>query len=407
MKKVKNGVLLLLMSISGLLVACHKPSPKVKTDKGDILIYTMMPNPDGRTGSGWIQLVEGINQKKISLENAIQVEYGMMPICNGDDIYTFPATGSQGDANVITKWHRKDGKITKVGTMAVPLNSIPRNIIFIDSSKAYLVTFLGKFIIFNPEKLESTGEIDFAPYAAPGLNFPMFGAPFCKDGYVYLTLNQYDMTLAPKTKPQVELAVINTSTDKVENIIKEDKSGIAMGSYNYGQQIFADEKGDLYVLCTGGFGMIPGYQTGILRLKKGKKEFDTSYNWVLNDQVIEGDGGKPSMIMYGQYAGNGRLFVTMDVPAHWSDPKAPNWLKDKSIVSAEIDLYKKIIKKLPIPLSSPYAGTVEKYKDLIVYAVQGKEDVGFYTHNPLTGVTSKEAVIKVDGIPVTFHWFSK
>lgn len=410
MQKVTTRVLLLLMSITMLLVGCHKPTPKPQpqnSTKGDILVYTMMPNPDGRTGAGWMQLVDGMTPQTLSLENATQVEYGMMPVCNGNDIYTFPAAGSQGDANVITKWLRKDGQISKVKTMPVPVNSIPRNIIFINPTKAYLITLIGKFIIFNPEKMETIGEIDFAPYAAPGLNFPMFGAPLYLDGYVYFTLNQYDMTFAPKTGPQVELAVVNTTTDKVERIIKEEKSGIAMGSYNYGNQIFCDEKGDLYILCTGGFGMIPGYQTGILRLKKGDKEFDSSYSWVLNDQLIEGDGGKPSMIMYGQYSKGGKLYATADVPIHWSDPKAPNWLKDKSIVSMEIDLYNKRIKKLPIPLSSAYAGGVEKYKDLIVFAIQGKEDVGFYTHNPATGETSKEAVLKVNGIPVTFHCFDK
>ena len=55
--------------------------------------------------------------------------------------------------------------------------------------------------------------------------------------------------------------------------------------------------------------------------------------------------------------------------------------------------------------TSSFGGAVEKYKNLIVFAINGRNDVGFYTHNPATGETSSDAVVKVDGAPAYFHWF--
>ena len=46
------------------------------------------------------------------------------------------------------------------------------------------------------------------------------------NGRLYVTLNQTDMTFQPATEPQIELAVINTQTDKVERVIYEKASGI-------------------------------------------------------------------------------------------------------------------------------------------------------------------------------------
>ena len=411
MKKRINGVLLLLMSITMLFSACSKDpetkpittDPEVKV--GDILVYTMLMNPGGQTGSGWMQLADGVSPKKLTNKNAVQVGYGMMPVCNGNDVYTFPAFGAQGDENVVTKWGRSGTKLTKTATMPIPLNSVPRHISFVNATKAYLISLIGKLFILNPQTMELTGEIDLSSYAAPGLAVPMFGSPFVHNGRLYVTLNQTDMTFQPATEPQIELAVINTQTDKVERVIYEKASGIGIGAYTNGQQTFIDEKGDMYLMCTGAYGMNPKYKTGILRIKKGETEFDPTYNWVVNDQTIERESGKTVWLLQSQYAGNGKMYATMDIPSYWANPTSPNWFTDKSLISVEMDIYNKTVKKLPIPMTSSFGGAVEKYKNLIVFAINGRNDVGFYTHNPATGETSSDAVVKVDGAPAYFHWF--
>ena len=411
MKMKINGALLLLMSIAMLFTACEKgPSedpiitdPEVKI--GDVLIYTMLSNPGGQTGSGWMQLLDDMSPKKISNKNAFQVSYGIVPVCNGNEVYTFPAYGAQGDENVVTKWIRSGAKLTKLATMSIPLNSVPRHIAFISATKAYMMSAIGKIMIFNPQSMKLTGEIDLTSYAAPGLVVPMFGSPFVHKGFLYVTLNQTDMTFQPATQPQIELAVINTETDKLDRIIYEKKSKIGVGTYTYGQQTIVDEKGDLYLVCSGAYGMNQKYKTGILRIKNGEKEFDHTYSWVLNDQEIKGETGKTVWLLQSQYTSNGKMYATMDIPTYWANPTAPNWLTDKSLICVEMNLYAKTIKKLPIPVTSSYGGAVEKYKNLIIFAINGKDDVGFYTHNPTTGETSTNAVVKVDGTPIFFHWF--
>lgn len=143
------------------------------------------------------------------------------------------------------------------------------------------------------------------------------------------------MTFTPKTDPQIELAVVNTATDEIERVIYEKKSGIGVGSYTYGEKMFVDEKGGMYLLCTGAYGMNPKYKTGILRIKKGEKEFDPTYSWVLNDQMIEGESGKTVWMIEGKYFGNGKLYATMDIPTYWENLTAPNWFKNKSLISFE------------------------------------------------------------------------
>lgn len=41
--------------------------------------------------------------------------------------------------------------------------------------------------------------------------------------------------------------------------------------------IFMDEKKDIYILCMGGFGMVKGYNVGVLCIKVGEMEFDLIY----------------------------------------------------------------------------------------------------------------------------------
>lgn len=409
MKKKISGAMLLLMSITTILFSSCTPNPPVVEDEvkvGDLLLNTMLANPGGQTGSGWMQLIDGFTQKTLSNKNAVQVGYGQIPVCHGNDIYTFPSYGAQGDENVLIKWKRTKGKLTQVATMPLPLNSTPRNIAFVSDTKAYLISTIGKFFVFNPQTMKMTDkEIDFAPYAAEGVGYPLFGAPFVHEDHLYITLNQTDLTFMPKTEPQIDLAVINVKTDSVERIIYEKESGIGIGTYTYGVQTFIDEKGDMYFICTGAYGMLPKYKTGILRIKKGETEFDPTYNWVLNDHPIEGEDGKTVWLLQAIYTVNGKLYGTMEVPAYRENPEAPNWFVDKSLISAEIDIYARTIKKLPIPTTSSYGGAVERYKDLIIFTVNGKNDMGLYTYNLLTGETSPEAVVKVTGMPTFIHYF--
>ena len=94
-----------------------------------------------------------------------------------------------------------------------------------------------------------------------------------------------------------------------------------------------------------------------------------------------------------------------DMPNYWADKTKPNWLRDRSVISVEIDLRAKTVKKLPIPHSCAYSTHVSTYNDLIVFSVWGDKETGFYTYDPKTGKVSDGAVIKMPGFPFWFYQF--
>lgn len=406
MKKKMNGALLLLMSITMVFSSCEKndaPTPDVS--KGDIAISIMQPNPGGQTGTQWLQLLDELSPQTVSNRNAFQIGYGTTPSFYGNDLFTLPSYGDASSALVVTKWTRQNGQLVKMGELPLSPKDFISSVIIVSPTKGYLPSQMGSLYTFNPTTMEKTGEIDLTKYAAPGLSTVMLGRPFEHEGLLYTTIVQLGMDFIPKTEPSIDLAVIDVKTDKVLRIVKEKESGISVGTYTTGDNIFVDEKGDTYFLCCGLYGMMPSYKTGILRIKKGESEFDPTYKWVLNDQKIEGEPNKTIWLELGHYAGGGKLYAQMDIPAYWKNPAQVDWFTDKSCISVEIDLYSKTIKKLDIPRTTSYSVGVERYKDLIVFAVFGEKSNGFYTYDPHTGKASEEAVIKVNGYPFKFHWF--
>lgn len=396
------------MGTSFLFAACEKNNPSpVELEKGNIAIYVRVPNPGGQTGTGWLQLMDDNFPQTVSNQNAFQVGYSAPMATYNNDIFTFPDFGDGGTTNALIKWSRENGKLIKSGELPLPAYSLASNIGFVNSTKAYLGTWLGKLIIFNPQTMQKTGEIDMSSYAAEGIPVPYFGGLFVHNDKLYASLMQVTTSFMPATAPSVEIAIIDTKTDQVEKVITEKESGISIGTYNYGQSTFADENGDIYFLCSGLLGMDPNHKTGILRIKKGESEFDPTYKWILNDQVIEGETGNTRWLEIGLYNGNGKVFATMDMPKYWADPDKPNWFNDKSVISVEMDIYVKTVKKLNIPNSASYAPVIEKYEGNILFGVYGVSQSGYYLHNPKTGETSSEPVIKTTGYPVGFHYFGK
>lgn len=411
MKRTINGALLLLMSFLELFSGCGKdpvdPSviitdPDVQV--GDVVIYTRVGSPDGTDGAGWLQLTDGVSPKKLTNKNALQVPWGAPPIYEKNEIYTLPDFTPTGSLNMI-KWKRENGKLVKSGEMELPAQSYAMGIAFSSPTKAYLSTWLGKLIIFNPQTMTTTGEIDLTSYAAEGTTVPLFGGLFLHDNLLYVPLIQVNKSYMPVTEPAVEIAVIDTRTEKVKKVIYERTSGLSGGPYQYSEHTFIDEKGDIYMMCSGNYGMNPKYKTGFLRMKKGESEFDPEYRWVLNDQDITGDPNKGVWLEVIAYGGNGKVYGLMDIPAYRKNPAMPNWFSDRSVIAVEMDLYAQTMKKLDIPLSMSIAPVVDKYKGLIVFGNMSEHENGFYTYDPKTGETSKEAVIKVTGQPVGFHYF--
>lgn len=394
------------------LVACDKknePEPNKPTpqaEKKDLAVVSMLTGADGQSGTSWMQLVDGSKPQAVDNSKARQIGFGTPPMAvMGNDIFTMPDYGS---SNTFQKWTRQeDGTLIKSGSIELPVNSLATHGVIYSKEKGYLGTATGKVLIFNPSTMKLTGSIDISSYADKGISAPYSGSMFIDGETLYMPLWQINTQRLPIGEPKIDMLIVDVKTDKIIKRIQEKESKLTNAGYPYGIQknCFKDEKGDIYYIAGGAFSVLPQYKTGILRIKKGTQEIDPTYNWVFNDQTIEGEKGKTAWLATVYYVGNGKLYGMADMPEYWAEPNKPNWLRDRSVISVEIDIYAKTVKKLPIPKTCAYATHIAPYNDVILFSVWGEKDSGFYSYDPKTGKVSDKAVIKMQGFPFWCYQF--
>lgn len=398
-----------LVCLAGFtLMGCKRDEPAINIPggKGDLAVVSMLTNPDGMTGTSWMQMVDGISPKSVDNSQSVQIGFGMAPLpVLGNDIFTVP---DYGQSNTFQKWTRQsDGTLAKGASLELPNNSFATHGSFYNAQKGVLSTMTGRVLVFNPATMQLIGDgINLMPYN-PGGYVPFTGTIFFDDDKMYVPLWNCNERRMPQGDPIIDILVFDAKTDKFITRIQDKSTGLTSPGYPYGEQknIFKDEKGDIYMIAGGAFSTDPKYQTGIVRIKKGTSAIDLTYNWVFNDIAIEGETGKTTWFNTGYYNGGGKLYGWLDIKDYWSDPNKPNWLRDRSHIAVEIDIYNKTVKKLPIPHTCAYATHIGKYDDLLLFSVWGDASSGFYTYDPKTGKASPEAVVKMKGFPFWCYQF--
>lgn len=396
MNAIKTLLSVGVLALTVCLTSCKKEI--ITSPTGDLAICTMLPNPDGMSGTCWLQLTEGFSTPNLDNSKAFQIGFGIPPRIFGEDIFCFP---DYGHSNTLIKYsYTKERRLEKTGELELPSNSFTSHGLYHSKEKAYLATMMGKVLIINPTTMELIKEISLMEYAVEGVAFPQIGLPLINGDKMYLPLWHVDANRIPQKKG-IDILVLDTKTDKVLERIQDDADGLTSPCYPYGETGFVDERGDMYFVCGGAFSTHPEFKTGIIRIKKGTSEIDPSYKWVFNDQAIEGEkeGNKTSWLETGYYAGNGKYYITADMPCYWANPKVPDWLRDKSVIMLEIDIWAKTVRKLPIPNTCSYATHITKYKDQLLFSVFGEKGSGYYTYNPQTGKASEKPVITTSGYP--------
>lgn len=149
-----------------------KPTPDPPTPggaKGDVAVVSMLTNPDGQSGTAWMQLVDGITPRTIDNSKARQIGFGMPPMdVLGNYIFTIP---QYGQSNIFIKWEcTADGALNKVAELTLPANSVSMHGRIYSAEKGFLSTMVGKLLIFNPTTMKLTGEIDLSAYAEKGVS---------------------------------------------------------------------------------------------------------------------------------------------------------------------------------------------------------------------------------------------
>lgn len=409
MKKImKINLICLGLLTLVFLNSCNKDDEENGLLDSSLAVVTTLPNPDGQSGSSFLQLVDDLTPQKIDNSKAIPTPYESTVQFVGNDIYVFPSfTGKS--KNVIIRYTKEGGTLNETGRLSVPEKSSATNVAIVNDTKGYItLAGLGKIMIFDPSAMKKTGEIDLSSLGVGDEN-PDPACMLIRDKILFVGLNQTVGGFFPdKNSPSVQVALIDIDTNKVTKVIEEKTSGLSMATRPIDfYSIFMDEKKDIYVVCVGAYGVFSNHKTGILKIKSGETTFDDSYRFNMTDQSIQGDANKTSWIQPVKYHKNGKLYAYLYMPAYQKDPAIPNYVTDKAAMPVEIDIYSKTIKTLPIPRSSSFGIYVNLYDDLIVFGNFNENSAGFYTYDPATGEASDKPVLETTSYPYGFYQFRK
>ena len=393
----------LICATAAFLFSCTNDTdtPANEFPTGNIVIGATLANPDGQSGSSYIQLIDNMDANTYTNDEALPVGFGLIPIMKENAVYEIPFFGT----GQIKRYVRSaSGLLTQSGQLNVDPSAYPSQIAIKDDSKAYIsLNGQGKIVIVDPQTLEQKGMIDISSYGA-GDDNPDPAAMIIRGDKLYVGLNQFvGGFMAAQDRPQSDVLIIDTNTDTVIKMISEETSGISQITRPAdAKSIFMDENNDIYLVGVGAFGIWPTHKAGILRIKEGQTEFDTNYSFNLTDATIDGLEFNLNWVVSMQYLEGGKLYALVNVPALQSNP--PNFVEDKSSVPVVIDLVNKTVKKLEVPNSTGYT-FVGKYQDDIVFGLTTTIDTGFYVYNTSTNQTTSSAAIETVGSPIFFGTF--
>ena len=406
-----SKVFLTACSLALLLVSCKKDdnnnseSAIISKSSGKYLLETSVKNPDGMSGSSYIQL---FNTLSGSLNNsqAEQVDFGSSVQVEGNDVYLFDTMKGVGG---IVRWtyDPTTQKLTKGATLPGISNSMVGHLEKVSATKAYVPMYTqGVVWIINPQTMQKTGEINLAQYAH-GDASPEPAMGILRDGKYYLCLNQIDPGAGWQpyaNYQQCDVAIINPQTDVVEKVVSETTTKLTFPTRPMAQckgMLFTNEAGDIYMATAGYFGYSKdNTKCGFLCIPKGSTEFDSSKSWDISTTTIAGTTYKPASVYNCQYIGNGKAVAYVGIV----ELGGSNPYTAKNAMAVLIDLSAKTISQINgIPLTDGHSIFITKHNGNILFGAFGTDKIGLFAYNPTTGAV--EQVLTTTGNPAFFHAF--
>ena len=155
--------------------------------------------------------------------------------------------------------------------------------------------------------LNKTVEVDFGNDAIAGtISFPVDMKLKGDKLFVAYYMVKDDGSFSTPDANQARIAVLNYPELTVDKIITDDRTA-NLGRYYSFNVLEEDEKGDIYTFSSSslacGFAPVPANNSGILRIKSGETEFDSSYH--IDFETLSG-GYKINDLFY---VGNGKAVV--------------------------------------------------------------------------------------------------
>lgn len=376
--------------------SCDKDTPSTpETAGGRFLITTNVGNADGASGVSYFQTVEKM-EGYIDNSQARPAGFGVPPIVIGQHIFVLPDyMGST--KSVLTHYVTdKKGNLSERGTLALPANSGASNIVLASEEKAYLsMQNIGIVMEFNPTTMQKVRDIDLNALAQPEVRVAP-GAMVVRDGLLFVGLNQFDSQWMPRLK-QAEVAVIDTKSGKLLKKIVDTKHQLSFATRPIdAHSIFVNPKdGAIYLNCVGSFGFKPGFDGGILRIKKGETEFDADYALNIAQAKVENFNHTLNYLATVRLGSDGKLYAM--VASYELDASANPYLA-KVMVPVCIDLEKRTVTYIPGVKPSNGLAAVAEANGKIYFGVSNADDNGFYAYDLATKKIIGLA-LRVQGFP--------
>ena len=377
--------------------SCDKDTPSTpETAGGRFLITTNVGNADGASGVSYFQTVEKM-EGYIDNSQARPAGFGVPPIVIGQHIFVLPDyMGST--KSVLTHYVTdKKGNLSERGTLALPANSGASNIVLASEEKAYLsMQNIGIVMEFNPTTMQKVRDIDLNALAQPEVRVAP-GAMVVRDGLMFVGLNQFDSQWMPRLK-QAEVAIIDTKSGKLLKKIVDTKHQLSFATRPIdAHSIFVNPKdGAIYLNCVGSFGFKPGFDGGILRIKKGETEFDADYALNIAQAKVENFNHTLNYLATVRLGSDGKLYAM--VASYELDASANPYLA-KVMVPVCIDLEKRTVTYIPGVKPSNGLAAVAEANGKIYFGVSNADDNGFYAYDLATQKITGLA-LRVQGFPI-------
>lgn len=377
--------------------SCDKDTPStLETAGGRFLITTNVGNADGASGVSYFQTVEKM-EGYIDNSQARPAGFGVPPIVIGQHIFVLPDyMGST--KSVLTHYVTdKKGNLSERGTLTLPANSGACNIVLASEEKAYLsMQNLGIVMEFNPTTMQKVRDIDLNALAQPEVRVAP-GAMVVRDGLLFVGLNQFDSQWMPRLK-QAEVAIIDTKSGKLLKKIVDTKHQLSFATRPIdAHSIFVNPKdGAIYLNCMGAWGFKPGFDGGILRIKKGETEFDADYALNIAQAKVENFNHTLNYLATVRLGSDGKLYAM--VTSYELDASANPYLA-KVMVPVCIDLEKRTVTYIPGVKPSNGLAAVAEANGKIYFGVSNADDNGFYAYDLATQKITGLA-LRVQGFPI-------
>ena len=394
-KHLFSGLAFVLALVA--MPSCDKDTPsKPETAGGRFLITTNVGNADGASGVSYFQTVEKM-EGYIDNSQARPAGFGVPPIVIGQHIFVLPDyMGST--KSVLTHYVTdKKGNLSERGTLTLPANSGACNIVLASEEKAYLsMQNLGIVMEFNPTTMQKVRDIDLNALAQPEVRVAP-GAMVVRDGLLFVGLNQFDSQWMPRLK-QAEVAIIDTKSGKLLKKIVDTKHQLSFATRPIdAHSIFVNPKdGAIYLNCMGAWGFKPGFDGGILRIKKGETEFDADYALNIAQAKVENFNHTLNYLATVRLGSDGKLYAM--VTSYELDASANPYLA-KVMVPVCIDLEKRTVTYIPGVKPSNGLAAVTEANGKIYFGVSNADDNGFYAYDLATQKITGLA-LRVQGFPI-------